>query len=294
MLASTTIERPFSAGLVLPELSSDVHFDVISRHVEMVLVDYGAGYDIIDPTVRMLEDFWHPENLEDADVNRLVVVQAVAAGPDTQANRQAISRVTGAYIDPVPVAVADLLQDIAKPSELSRQSQSGHPWTPSHREAMSDHPDQAMQMILASNLPDSFRGKPFKKPVAVAVGHHHSNQPWPSIEYGCDEPLDLLSAPIRDSIAPSDWFGAKFYRANSGNCDEFGRPLSNEVRSLQFWNYLGYFFRKYWYVNESNNAGQAMQATYEAFEANHPAKVSDLGTVIRLEQESREAFGRAA
>ncbi|HUP26156.1 MAG TPA: hypothetical protein VM124_00735 [Candidatus Limnocylindrales bacterium] len=294
MHAPAPIECPLSAGLVLPELRPDVHFDVISSHVEVVLTGYGAGYDIIDPTVRRLEDFWHPEKPEDADANRLVVVQAVAAGPDTQANRQAISRVTGVYIDPVPVTVADLLQDIAKPSELSRHSQSGRLWTPSHREAMRDHPDKAMRIILASNFPDYFRGRPFKKPVAVAVGHHHSNQPWPSIEYGCDEALDLLSAPIRDSIAPSDWFGAKFYRANSGNCDEFGRPLSDQVRSLQFWNYLGYFFRKYWYVNERNNAGQVRCASYETFEANHPSRLSDLDTVIRLEQESRETFERAA
>lgn len=284
-MVSTTERSPADVGLFLPGIGPIGHFDAVSAYVEAQLKDIGAPAEIIDPTVGLLARPWHAEDPEDAKVNQVMVVQAVSATLDTLAAGEAIARVTGKFTDPVVMAVANFLQDIEKLPGLSRESQAGVPWTMEKRLAMTRHPRDAKETIERSALPDSYRGNSFRQQVADIDGEHHGRQPRPSLEYGCGHALGRHARRARDAVSNSDWFGGKFYRENDGNVDEFGMPLSDEVRSQQFASYLLYFYVSdggYWHVNDRNNPWQVARGVYEAIRANHPSRLKDPDTLASI------------
>lgn len=267
-----------SPELFVPPAGAESHFDTVSSFIEASFRQLGADGAIYDPTISMLERPWYVDDEKDAGANRRVIIEAVSSLPDALAAGEAISRVTNTYTSQLAIAGADILQDVAKPSKLSRQSQSHEDWQVNQRIAMMVHVLLAKQMVELSALPTFYRGDPFRQLVADALGEHHGRQPNPSFIYGCGHLLGGEGRRVRDAVSCSDWFGAKFYRENRGNEDELGMPLPDEVRSRQFGAYLLYFFGGeggYWNVNERNNPYQVALAVYEAIRNNHPHRLAD-------------------
>lgn len=271
--ASTLIRPSLEIVSELPPMGIDTRFDTVRTYISRVLFECGATDEIVDPQIEILASKWFAGDEADAQANRLVIVQAVAATPDLLANRKAYYEVTGVDADPVILITANNMSDLFKPSALSRESQmSTNAWSLLKRVAMMEHVLLCKQGVEQSDLPDIYNGRPFKQPVADIDGEHHGRQSGESLQYGCGVYLDLDTRPSRDIMAPTDYLGGKFYRENSGNCDKFGRPLSDEARSRQYAAHLLYFYDGpdgYWYVSDRNNPGEVARAMYEEGRRNH-------------------------
>jgi hypothetical protein len=261
----------------LPPMDANTRFDTVTTYLSRVLFEYDAGDDIVGPQIDILGRKWFANNQEDAHANRRVIMQGVAAIPDLLANREAYRKVTGVDADPVALITGSTMSDVFKPPRLSRESQlSSGAWQLLQRVAIMEHVRLYKQGVEQSDLPDTRNGLPFKQRVADFGGEHHGRQSGESLQYGCGVKLDLDTRPLRDIMAPADYLGAKFDRENSGNCDEFGRPLSDVDRSRQYAAHLIYFYDGpdgYWFSSERNNAGEMARAMYEGGRRNRPNRL---------------------